>query len=79
MTFAWPALVLLLLLIKPSSYSFFHFNTRHRELNMMLGVDFTGSNGNPASPQSLHYRSPVPDGSANQYEQAIMSLGEVCP
>jgi len=46
---------------------------------MMLGVDFTGSNGNPASPQSLHYRSPVPDGSANQYEQAIMSLGEVCP
>jgi len=44
---------------------------------MMLGIDFTGSNGSPANPDSLHYRSPVPNGSANQYEQAIMSLGEV--
>jgi len=43
----------------------------------MIGVDFTGSNGKPSDPKSLHYRSPVPDGSANQYEQAIMSLGEV--
>lgn len=35
------------------------------ELNMMLAVDFTGSNGNPADPRSLHYRSGVP-GQANQ-------------
>ena len=56
-------------------------------LNMVIGVDFTGSNGNPAEPGSLHYRAPAfataSGGSSfamappNQYEEAILSLGKV--
>mmetsp|Transcript_34942 Transcript_34942/g.45060 ORF Transcript_34942/g.45060 Transcript_34942/m.45060 type:complete len:693 (+) Transcript_34942:37-2115(+) len=46
------------------------------ELNMMIAIDFTGSNGNPADPRSLHYRDPQGQ-RPNQYEQAIRSLGEV--
>ena len=45
------------------------------ELNMIVGVDFTGSNGNPASPTSLHYRNP--SGAPNDYENAIIALAGV--
>lgn len=45
-------------------------------LNMtqFVGIDFTGSNGNPADPNSLHYVQP---GRLNQYQRAILSLGEI--
>uniref|UniRef100_A0A8C8M046 Copine-3 n=1 Tax=Oncorhynchus tshawytscha TaxID=74940 RepID=A0A8C8M046_ONCTS len=39
-----------------------------------VGIDFTGSNGDPRSPQSLHYLSP--DG-LNQYLSATWSVGLV--
>lgn len=39
-----------------------------------MGVDFTGSNGDPRSPDSLHYISP--DG-INEYLIAIWSVGSV--
>ncbi|TSK16234.1 Copine-1 [Bagarius yarrelli] len=39
-----------------------------------VGIDFTGSNGDPRSPDSLHYLSP--DG-VNQYLSAIWSVGLV--
>lgn len=39
-----------------------------------VGIDFTGSNGDPRSPDSLHYMSP--DG-LNQYLSAIWSVGLV--
>lgn len=39
-----------------------------------MGIDFTGSNGDPRSPQSLHYMSP--DG-LNQYLTALWSVGQV--
>lgn len=39
-----------------------------------MGVDFTGSNGDPRSPGSLHYISP--DGT-NEYLIAIWSVGSV--
>lgn len=41
-------------------------------LSLVTCIDFTGSNGDPSSHQSLHHRS---DATINQYEQAIM---EVC-
>ena len=44
------------------------------ELNMVVAVDWTGSNGNPAQPSSLHYRW---EGKDNMYQQAIRSLGGV--
>ncbi|CAL1612957.1 unnamed protein product [Knipowitschia caucasica] len=44
------------------------------QINFTVGVDFTGSNGDPRSPQSLHYMSP--DGT-NQYLKALWSVGQV--
>lgn len=42
--------------------------------NVQVGIDFTGSNGDPRSPDSLHYMSA--DG-RNQYLSAIWSVGMV--
>ncbi|KAJ8259575.1 hypothetical protein GJAV_G00171010 [Gymnothorax javanicus] len=44
------------------------------QINFTVGIDFTGSNGDPRSPESLHYLSP--DG-LNQYLSAIWSVGQV--
>uniref|UniRef100_A0A4W5JWU4 Copine C-terminal domain-containing protein n=1 Tax=Hucho hucho TaxID=62062 RepID=A0A4W5JWU4_9TELE len=44
------------------------------QINVTVGIDFTGSNGDPRSPQSLHYLSP--DG-LNQYLSATWSVGLV--
>lgn len=39
-----------------------------------MAIDFTGSNGDPKSPQSLHYISPQ---GVNEYLSAIWSVGNV--
>ncbi|XP_068170435.1 copine-1 [Antennarius striatus] len=44
------------------------------QINFTVGIDFTGSNGDPRSPNSLHYMSP--DG-LNQYLLALWSVGQV--
>jgi len=38
-------------------------------IQMMVAIDFTGSNGDPARPDSLHYISPA--GTPNDYETAL--------
>lgn len=45
------------------------------ELNFMVAVDFTASNGNPRLPDSLHYIDP--SGRPNAYQKAILEVGEV--
>ncbi|CAA6667830.1 unnamed protein product [Spirodela intermedia] len=45
------------------------------ELNFMVAVDFTASNGNPRLPDSLHYIDPT--GRPNAYHRAIMEVGDV--
>ncbi|KAL4234128.1 Copine-4 [Mactra antiquata] len=45
------------------------------QINFTVGVDFTGSNGDPTSPQSLHYINPY---QPNDYMQAIQAVGAVC-
>ena len=40
-----------------------------------MAIDFTGSNGDPRSPQSLHYLNPR---QPNEYVSALRSVGEVC-
>jgi len=45
------------------------------KLNLCVGIDFTGSNGNPLQPGTLHYLSP--DGRKNDYESAISGIGNV--
>ena len=45
------------------------------ELQMMVAIDFTGSNGDPRKPGTLHYIHR--DGSLNDYEKAITAVGAV--
>lgn len=46
----------------------------HIFLLFQVGIDFTGSNGDPRSPDSLHYISPQ---GVNEYLSAIWSVGLV--
>ena len=45
----------------------------------MVAIDFTGSNGNPSHPSSLHYNNPnaYMSGQFNQYEHCIFTIGNV--
>ncbi|XP_010322630.1 protein BONZAI 1 isoform X1 [Solanum lycopersicum] len=45
------------------------------ELNFMVAIDFTASNGNPRLHDSLHYIDP--SGRPNDYQRAILDAGEV--
>ena len=45
------------------------------ELSFTVAIDFTASNGNPASPSSLHYNDP--SGNPNQYLTAIRAVGDI--
>jgi len=57
------------------SYSFLDYIRGGTELAATISIDFTGSNGNPRDPNSLHYIQY--GGKLNQYEQAIKSVGEI--
>ncbi|KAI8555821.1 hypothetical protein RHMOL_Rhmol05G0204000 [Rhododendron molle] len=61
--------------IETKLYSFLDYMSSGFELNFMVAVDFTASNGNPHSRDSLHYIDPT--GRLNAYQQAIMEVGEV--
>lgn len=43
------------------------------QVSLAVSIDFTGSNGNPRQPSSLHFMDPT---SPNQYVRAIMGVGE---
>ena len=53
--------------------SFLQFVQHGLELNFMVAIDFTGSNGNPYQPSSLHYANPAmfAQGQFNQYSHAL--------
>jgi hypothetical protein len=55
--------------------SFLDYISNGFELNFMVAVDFTASNGNPRSSDSLHYIDP--SGRLNAYQKAIIEVGEV--
>lgn len=44
------------------------------ELNMIVAIDFTGSNGSPNHPTSLHYMNPT---APNQYQMAIAAITQI--
>ena len=44
------------------------------QLNLVAAVDFTGSNGDPRQPSSLHY---LHGASPNEYLQALQAVGEI--
>ncbi|CAN8311706.1 unnamed protein product [Cochlearia groenlandica] len=61
--------------VEKVQYSFLDYISSGFELNFMVAVDFTASNGDPRTPGSLHYNDP--SGRLNSYQQAIMEVGEV--
>ncbi|CAH1421718.1 unnamed protein product [Lactuca virosa] len=61
--------------IEKQIYSFLDYISSGFELNFMVAIDFTASNGDPRRPDSLHYIDP--SGRLNAYQQAIMDVGEV--
>uniref|UniRef100_A0A6N2LWT5 C2 domain-containing protein n=1 Tax=Salix viminalis TaxID=40686 RepID=A0A6N2LWT5_SALVM len=63
------------LFLEKEQYSFLDYVSSGFELNFMVAVDFTASNGNPRNPDSLHYIDP--SGQLNSYQQAIMEVGQV--
>uniref|UniRef100_A0A803N7F0 C2 domain-containing protein n=1 Tax=Chenopodium quinoa TaxID=63459 RepID=A0A803N7F0_CHEQI len=54
-------------------YTFLDYLAGGCELNFMLAIDFTASNGNPRLPDSLHYIDP--SGRPNAYQKAILEIG----
>eukprot|EP00041_Stephanoeca_diplocostata_P016587 m.327581 g.327581 ORF g.327581 m.327581 type:complete len:580 (+) comp20415_c0_seq2:185-1924(+) len=54
--------------------SFLDYILGGMELMFTIAIDFTGSNGNPALPTSLHYVNPY---QPNEYEQAIRAVGSI--
>ncbi|KAL5566184.1 hypothetical protein UlMin_029348 [Ulmus minor] len=61
--------------IEKEQFSFVDYISSGFELNFMVAVDFTASNGDPRNRDSLHYIDP--SGRLNSYQQAIMEVGEV--
>lgn len=54
-------------------FSFLDYILNGLEIALTIAIDFTGSNGNPSRPTSLHYF----DMAQNQYLQAIMNVGQI--
>ncbi|CAI8037853.1 Copine-1 [Geodia barretti] len=57
------------------AHSFLDYVMGGCQINFTVGIDFTGSNGNPRSPSSLHYIDPH---KPNEYTTALIAVGEVC-
>ncbi|XP_041096079.1 copine-1 [Polyodon spathula] len=57
-----------------TEYSFLDYVMGGCQINFTVGIDFTGSNGDPRSPDSLHYMSPS---GMNQYLTALWAVGQV--
>ena len=45
------------------------------QINEIMAIDFTASNGSPSSKSSLHYHDP--SGANNQYQEAIKQVGNI--
>ena len=59
--------------------TFLQFVQNGLDLNFMVAIDFTGSNGHPSNTTSLHYYNPAlyARGVFNPYEKAILTVGSV--
>jgi len=54
--------------------SFIDYLRGGEQLNLITAIDFTGSNGVPNQPNSLHYVNP---NAPNEYQQTILSVGNI--
>lgn len=62
------------MIIKPKPPSFVDYLRSGLQLNLIVAIDFTGSNGSPTAPTSLHY---INSNSLNQYQTALKSIGNI--
>lgn len=53
--------------------SFLDYIEKGLKINLIVGVDFSGSNGHPDDPESYHY---IKNNNQTQYEKAILAVGE---
>lgn len=56
-------------------YSMVDLISSGMEFNLYIAMDFTGSNGHPTSPKSLHYMNP--SGQYNEYQKGILAVGSI--
>lgn len=56
------------------NYTFVDYLKAGVEIGLSVAIDFTGSNGNPKDPKSLHFINGM---EPNQYERAIGSCGNI--
>eukprot|EP00581_Thalassiosira_minuscula_P007308 CAMPEP_0183703258 /NCGR_PEP_ID=MMETSP0737-20130205/1063_1 /TAXON_ID=385413 /ORGANISM="Thalassiosira miniscula, Strain CCMP1093" /LENGTH=689 /DNA_ID=CAMNT_0025929977 /DNA_START=76 /DNA_END=2145 /DNA_ORIENTATION=+ len=59
----------------PQTPTFVDYISGNCELNLAVAIDFTGSNGDPRKPGTLHHFSH--DGQFNGYEKAISAVGNI--
>lgn len=62
---------------KEVQHSFMDFLQGGLQIGLMVGIDFTASNGNPNNTSSLHYINKQNPHSLNLYQQAILAIGSV--
>jgi len=55
-------------------YTFLDFIWGGCEISLVVGIDFSSSNGNPRDPKSLHFND---DKTENEYIKAIKAVGEI--
>lgn len=55
--------------------TFTEFIAGGMEISLMVAIDFTASNGDPANPTSLHHIDPY--GALNQYQDALTAVGNI--
>lgn len=61
--------------LEPRRPKFVDYLSGGCELELCIAIDFTGSNGDPRRPGTLHYIHP--DGQLNDYEKAITAVGSI--
>jgi hypothetical protein len=61
--------------IKSMKPNFLDYIAGGCELPVVVAIDFTGSNGDPRQPGTLHYMDP--NGAKNDYQKAISSIMEI--
>ena len=55
-------------------HSFLEYVFGGCEIGLNIAIDFTGSNGHPSNPRSLHYTGNM---ARNEYLNAIRSVGNI--
>jgi hypothetical protein len=55
-------------------FSFLDYIIGGCQINLVVAIDYTGSNGDPRYANSLHYQNPY---APNEYQQAIKAVGDI--